>query len=113
MILVGIDKVSPVLGTRGVLPVEVVPFAATFCRRRLADLGLPSELRRTNGPIFVTDNGNNILDCKISPLSDPAALNRSIRAIPAVVDAGLFLSMNPTVLVQDGETVRELGLGEK
>jgi ribose 5-phosphate isomerase A len=108
VILVGVDKVSPVLGTRGVLPVEVVPFAATFCRRRLADLGLPSELRRANGPIVVTDNGNNVLDCQIGPLTDPAGLNRSIRAIPGVVEAGLFLAMNPIVLVQDGQTIREL-----
>ena len=108
VILVGIDKVSPVLGTRGVLPVEVVPFAATFCRRRLADLGLPSELRRTNGPIVVTDNGNNVLDCQIGPLTDPAALNRSIRAIPGVVETGLFLGMSPIVLVQDGQSIREL-----
>jgi ribose 5-phosphate isomerase A len=108
VILVGVDKVSPVLGTRGVLPVEVVPFAATFCRRRLDDLGLESELRRANGPIVVTDNGNNILDCQIGPLTEPAELNRSIRAIPGVVETGLFLSMNPIVLVQDGQTIREL-----
>jgi ribose 5-phosphate isomerase A len=109
IILVGKDKVSPVLGTRGVLPVEVVPFAATFCHRRLADLGLEGELRRTNGPVYVTDNGNHIFDCKIGPLSDPAALNRSVRAIPGVVEAGFFLAMNPIVLVQDGEAIRELG----
>jgi ribose 5-phosphate isomerase A len=111
VILVGVDKVSPVLGTRGVLPVEVVPFAATFCSRRLADLGLQGELRRANGPIYVTDNGNNVLDCKIGPQTDPAALNRSIRAIPGVVEAGFFLGMNPIVLVQDGQGVRELGRG--
>lgn len=109
VILVGADKVSLVLGTRGVLPVEVVPFAATFCRRRLADLGLQGELRRNNGPVFVSDNGNNILDCKIGPQTDPAALNRSIRAIPGVVEAGFFLGMNPIVLVQDGQSIRQLG----
>jgi ribose 5-phosphate isomerase A len=109
VILVGVDKVSPVLGTRGILPVEVVPFAATFCRRRLADIGLQSELRRSNGPIVLTDNGNNVLDCTIGPLTDPAALNRSIRAIPGVVEAGFFLAMNPIVLVQDGQTIRQLG----
>jgi ribose 5-phosphate isomerase A len=108
VILVGVDKVSPVLGTRGVLPVEVVPFAATFCTRRLAELGLHGELRRNNGPVFVSDNGNNILDCKTGRIDDPAALNSAIRAIPGVVEAGLFLGMKPIVLVQDGQTVRQL-----
>jgi ribose 5-phosphate isomerase A len=57
----------------------------------------------------LTDNGNNVLDCQIGPLTDPAALNRSIRAIPGVVEAGFFLAMNPIVLVQDGQTIRQLG----
>ncbi|HEX4000688.1 MAG TPA: ribose-5-phosphate isomerase RpiA [Pirellulales bacterium] len=113
VILVGVDKVSPVLGTRGVLPVEVVPFAATFCHRKLAELGLQSELRRANGPVYVTDNGNNILDCQIGPLADPAELNRSIRAIPGVVEAGLFLGMKPIVLVQDGQMIRRLGYSDR
>src|SRR5438270_8955585 len=40
VILVGPGKTTPVLGTRGNLPVEVVPFALALCRARLADLGL-------------------------------------------------------------------------
>ena len=40
-------------------------------------------------------------------------MNRSIRAIPGVVEAGLFLSMKPIVLVQDGQTIRELRHAKK
>jgi ribose 5-phosphate isomerase A len=39
VILVGGEKIVPVLGTRGTLPIEVIPFAVGFCRRRLADAG--------------------------------------------------------------------------
>src|SRR4030095_5891929 len=39
VVLVGHEKLVPVLGSRGTLPVEVIPFAAGFCRRRLADAG--------------------------------------------------------------------------
>src|SRR3989442_1548672 len=44
VILVGRDKLVQVLGSRGKLPIEVVPFAAGFCRRRLAEAGHPAGL---------------------------------------------------------------------
>src|SRR5678816_461149 len=39
VILVGREKLVPVLGSRGVLPVEVVPFGLALARRRLEKLG--------------------------------------------------------------------------
>ena len=39
VILVGEEKLVPQLGTRGKLPVEVVPFALPLCERRLGELG--------------------------------------------------------------------------
>src|SRR5262249_43112805 len=46
VILVGPEKIVPVLGARGVLPVEVVPFGLALCRRKLEIMGLPSRLRQ-------------------------------------------------------------------
>src|SRR5580693_2754263 len=39
IILVGPEKLVPVLGSRGKLPVEVLPFALTLCHRRMQALG--------------------------------------------------------------------------
>jgi ribose 5-phosphate isomerase A len=100
VILVGPEKLVPVLGTHGVLPVEVVPFGLALCRRRLADLGCGPELRMHAGAPFVSDNGNSILDCRIGPLDRPAELDSALRAIPGVVGTGLFLGMADTVLIQ-------------
>jgi ribose 5-phosphate isomerase A len=105
VILVGADKLVPVLGTRGVLPVEIVPFGLAHCRRRLLELGYRSALRAAAGRPFVTDNGNYILDCTVSPISDPLEIERALLAIPGVVGTGLFIGMAHTVLVQEGETV--------
>ena len=99
VVLVGHEKLVPVLGTRGKLPVEVVPFARGPATRQLAALGLRPELRRRDGRPLVTDNGDFILDCAVGPLPDPAALEARVRSIPGVVGTGLFLGMNPTVLV--------------
>jgi ribose 5-phosphate isomerase A len=101
VILVGSEKVVPVLGTRGKLPVEVVPFGLPVCRRRLADLGCNPIPYLVDGRLFVTDNGNHILDCEISRLAQPAKFEGDIRAIPGVVGTGLFLGMADTVLIGD------------
>ncbi len=117
VILVDSTKLVPVLGSRGVLPVEVIPFGLSHCRHRLAELGYPSEPRLRDGKHFVTDNGNHILDCTITAIADPASLQNSILAIPGVVETGLFLGLADSVLVQDGGSVeikqRALGNGSR
>jgi ribose 5-phosphate isomerase A len=110
--LVGADKLVPVLGSRGRLPVEVLPFAVRFCSRRLKDLGLTPEIRRDGERPFITDNGNLTLDCATGPLADPAAVKRAIDEIPGVIDTGLFLGVAERLLVADGGGVRELKRNE-
>ncbi|HUI27036.1 MAG TPA: ribose-5-phosphate isomerase RpiA [Candidatus Kryptonia bacterium] len=108
VILVGSEKLVPVLGRRGVLPVEVIPFAAPFCARRLNKLGCRPQLRFNSDRPFVSDSGNHILDCGIDPLPSPQQLEHDIRAIPGVVGTGLFLGMADLVLVGEHDGVREL-----
>ena len=105
VILVGRDKLVPVLGTRGTLPVEVVPFAAPTCGRRLAALGIASALRAEGPRPFVTDNGNYVLHCAVGPIARPHDLLHDIRAIPGVVEVGLFLDLADVVVVEDANGV--------
>jgi ribose 5-phosphate isomerase A len=106
IILVGDEKLVPRLGSRGKLPVEVIPFALPLCERRLRELGCkPVPYLQGNG-LFVTDNGNHILDCQIEPITDADRLEMDIRAIPGVVGTGLFLGMADTVLVGDRNDFR-------
>jgi ribose 5-phosphate isomerase A len=99
VILVGPEKLVPKLGSRGKLPVEVVPFARPLCERRLAALGLRPVIWTQDGTPQLTDNGNIILDCGVDPMVDAARLEADIRAIPGVVGTGLFLGMASDVLV--------------
>ncbi len=111
VILVTAEKVVDRLGARGKLPVEVCPFAAPFCRRRIEALtgfgDLRPVLRQEQGRPLVTDNGNWTLDCALRPQEQPAALERVLRAIPGVIDAGLFLGTADLVLVEQGAKVEE------
>jgi ribose 5-phosphate isomerase A len=99
IILVGEEKLVPQLGSRGKLPVEVIPFAVSVCERKLGELGCKPTIYRQNEQFFVSDNGNYILDCQIEPIAEPAWLEAEIRAIPGVVGTGLFLQLADLVLV--------------
>lgn len=109
VICVGGDKCVARLGARGVLPVEVVPFAESTCARAIGKLGLATRVREAGGSRFVTDNGNHVLDCSIVPEMDHPELAARIRAIPGVVETGYFLGMNPTVVIQRDHRVEVLG----
>ncbi|MGA2796947.1 MAG: ribose-5-phosphate isomerase RpiA [Thermoguttaceae bacterium] len=106
IIVVDSGKIVSALGEHGVLPLEVVPFGLAFARRRLSQLGYPPIPRRENGELFVTDNGNYILDCQVPVLQNPLETEQTLRAIPGVVGTGLFLGMAHTVLIQDGNEIR-------
>jgi ribose 5-phosphate isomerase A len=108
IVLVGSEKLVPKLGGRGRLPVEVVPFAVPFCRRRLAELGYPPTTRLKDGRPFVTDNGNLIIDVAVASITDPQGLDRTLREIPGVVGTGLFVNMAHAVLVWENGRARTL-----
>lgn len=110
VILVGAEKLVPVLGSRGRLPIEVNPVGFPLVRRRLAAMGLPAVARLgSDGRAVVSDNGGLIVDARIGPLADPHGLDREIRAIPGVVDTGFFLGTAALVLVGEPDgTVREM-----
>lgn len=98
------------------IPVEVVRFGLASTKRMVEELASdvgctgPVTLRLgKDGEPFVTDNGNVILDCKFGPLADPEALDDVLRAIPGVVDNGLFLGICDTAILSgpDGVEVIE------
>jgi len=103
VILVGHDKLVDRLGMRGRIPIEVVPFASWLVLRRVRELGLDPVVRLADARPFISDNGNLTLDCGLAtPLADARAartLDADLRAIPGVVDTGLFLGTADRVLV--------------
>jgi ribose 5-phosphate isomerase A len=111
VILIGTEKLVPQLGSHGIVPVEVIPFGMALCTRRLAALGCRAQPRFTSGKPFISDNGNQILDCRVQPIKRPADLDRAIREIPGVVGTGLFIGFPVTVLVQKGSEVEVIQPG--
>jgi ribose 5-phosphate isomerase A len=113
VIVVDTRKVVERLGLSFLLPVEIVPFARSTAERALRMLGATPTLRRRGGVPFVTDNGNELLDCQFPEgISDPAGLERRLAVIPGVVESGLFVDLAHVLVIghEDGRTeVRERG----
>jgi ribose 5-phosphate isomerase A len=56
----------------------------------------------------VTDNGNFILDADFGPMDDPVTLERELKAIPGVLETGLFLGYADIAYVGTPDGVRKL-----
>jgi len=107
VIIVDASKLSGRLGEKWPVPIEVLPFAHLATRAHLAKLGDPI-LRVKDGGVVHTDAGNVIYDLGTHPIDDPGALDRALRAIPGVVETGLFVGRADVVLVADATGVRRL-----
>jgi ribose 5-phosphate isomerase A len=92
------------------LPVEVIPFTQSLIATRISALGAQVSLRGGSGSPYVTDEGHHILDCTFGEIADPAALAEKLRAIPGIVEHGLFIGMAEMALIgKDGGVVRLQG----
>lgn len=112
VVLVDPSKQVDRLGVAHRVPVEIVPFARDWVAARLAEAGGEARLRtRPGGAPYVSDNGNEILDVAWpGGVADAAATERVVRALPGVVEVGLFVGLASRVLLgrNDG-SVEELG----
>ncbi len=81
------------------LPVEIVTFAWEITAKRIAGLGIEPVRRVKNDQVFISDNGNYILDCRCGLIADPASLHTQLKALVGVVETGLFISMTETVII--------------
>jgi ribose 5-phosphate isomerase A len=108
VIVVDETKLVEKLGSKAVVPVEVVPFASDFVALRLARWGGEPELRQKDGQPFVSDNGNYIVDWKCGPIDDPALMEKQIKGMTGVVDSGLFCHVAQLVIVAGSGGVRKM-----
>ncbi|NVM25256.1 MAG: ribose-5-phosphate isomerase RpiA [Desulfobacterales bacterium] len=109
IIVVDESKLSPALGTRWAVPVEVVAFGWRTQVSYLESMGARVSVRQDrNGKRFLTDQGNLILDCKFGPLSQPPQLAAKLNTRTGIVEHGLFIGLATDVIVADAKGVRHL-----
>ena len=109
VIAVDESKLSPVLGTRWAVPVEVVAFGWRPQAEFLESLGARVTLRtHTDGTIFETDQGNLILDANFGPIANPGALAEQMARRVGIVEHGLFVGLATDVIVAGATGIRHL-----
>ncbi|MGH7434438.1 MAG: ribose-5-phosphate isomerase RpiA [Polyangiaceae bacterium] len=107
VIIVDGSKLSTRLGEKWSVPIEVLPFAHGATRAHLERHGKP-QLRSKDGATVRTDAGNLIYDLATGPIEAPGALDALLRAIPGVVETGLFVGRADVVIVAAETGVRRL-----
>lgn len=94
------------------VPVEVIGFAEPLIAKRIRELGAKVVQRQDSaGKPYVTDENHHILDCHFGGIPEPAALARSLDAMPGLVEHGLFVGMASVVLMARSGEVQEFRRG--
>ncbi|HEY5962226.1 MAG TPA: ribose-5-phosphate isomerase RpiA [Polyangiaceae bacterium] len=107
IIIVDESKISPQLGMRSLVPVEVVPFGWAAVMQKLERFGSTTLRKRGDGP-YVTDSGNYIVDLKTGAIADPDRLDIAIARVPGVVVTGLFVNRASCVIVAASRGISEM-----
>ena len=92
------------------IPIETIPFAATFVMRKLKEIGGKPALRegmKKVGPV-ITDNGNVVIDVDFGLIHEPVKLERKLKCLPGVVETGLFVKMTDVVYLGKRSTVEKI-----
>ena len=100
-------KCSPALGSHWPVPIEALAFGLRAHLAYLESLGgRPTLRRRADGALFLTDQGNPVVDCAFGPMSDPFAIAASLNTHAGIIGHGLFLNMATDLIVAGPEGVR-------
>ncbi|EMF46738.1 Ribose 5-phosphate isomerase A [Planococcus halocryophilus Or1] len=81
------------------LPVEVLQFGWQMTANKIVELGAKPVLREENGSVYVSDNGNYILDCAFESIPDPENLHNKLKQLIGVIETGLFFDMVDMVIM--------------
>lgn len=114
VIVVDDSKLSPTLGARWAVPVEVTPFGWRPELEYLKSLGAEVKLRTDDDEVaFKTDQGNYILDADFGSITDPARLAALLEARAGILCHGLFIGLATDLIVAGPDGVRHLVAGSR
>ena len=104
------------------LPVEVLGFGISTTQMLLEELlegldvmGNRAVPRVQDGALFVTDEGNHILDLHLGRIGDARQLALILNQVPGVVENGLFIDICDVIVTGHGDgsvEVRDINSGE-
>ncbi|MDZ4792415.1 MAG: ribose-5-phosphate isomerase RpiA [Hyphomicrobiales bacterium] len=101
------------------LPIEVVQFGLKATLRMIEDAAADTGSKgaftmrlKKDGSLYITDNGNLIVDAGFGEIPDPEDLAEVLEMIPGVVEHGLFIGIADEVIVAGPNGVEVLTSGD-
>ncbi len=104
------------------LPVEVLGFGMNTTQMLVEELltgldvmGTTSSLRKSGDELFVTDEGNHILDLHVERIGNARQLALLLNQVPGVVENGLFIDICDVIVTGHGDgsvETRDINSGE-
>lgn len=89
------------IGAGTPLPIAVMAFGLVSTRNALRHIGINGVIRQDmDGRLFITDNGNLVLDAVLRGDENLAQLATELNDIPGVIDHGLFIDEADIILVE-------------
>lgn len=92
------------------LPVEIIPFGWQITKALIEEmmvsmdvLGLNATMRMNNDALYVTDEGNHIVDLHLTRIGNPRQLSLVLNQVPGVVENGLFIDICDIVVTGHGD----------
>ncbi len=77
------------------VPLEVLPFAYPVVIKELTKMNAAGTLRRSDDyRVFITDQGNLIIDADFGVVQHPEKLAKGLSVIPGVVEHGIFTDVS-------------------
>jgi ribose 5-phosphate isomerase A len=99
-VVVDDSKISTLLGEKWKVPVEVIPFALETETFFLKNCSKDITVRKNeDGSLFVTDEGNNILDVNFGLIENPRETASLLNERAGIAGHGLFINMASKVFV--------------
>lgn len=84
------------------IPIEVNPFLFNLTKQEIKNTGAVITDRTTGDGLFITDNGNYIVDAVFNTIHDLDSLQARLLNIPGVIETGIFNQYIDRVLSFNG-----------
>lgn len=109
IIVVDESKLSPKLGTKWALPVEVLPFAWKTEAFFLESLGAAAAIRKlSDETLYKTDQGNLIIDANFGEIQQPDVLAQKLQERAGIIEHGLFIGLASMVISAGKSGIQKL-----
>lgn len=92
------------IGINTPLPIAVMAFGLVSTRNALRHIGINGVIRQDmHGKLFITDNGNLVLDATLNGSENLTELATELNDIPGVIDHGLFIDEADIILIEKND----------